>query len=91
MNVTSNLVTGEKPTDVSSSTVEDASATSAAQTVLGAILGRQINVENILTGRTTPPPQTPQNTQNTLVIIDPETDLPLTFGSDFYVTAIASS
>ncbi len=91
VNVTSNLVTGEKPTDVSSSTVEDASATSAAQTVLGAILGRQINVENILTGRTTPPPQTPQNTQNTLVIIDPETDLPLTFGSDFYVTAIASS
>ena len=90
LNATSNLVTGEKPSDVNNSTVQNTSATSAAQTILGTILGRSVNVESILTGRTTTP-QTTQDTVDTLVIIDPETDLPLTFGSDFFVTSIASS
>lgn len=90
LNATSNLVTGDKPTDVNNSTVQNTSATSAAQTILGTILGRSVNVESILTGRTTTP-QSTQNTVDTLVIIDPETDLPLTFGSDFFVTSIASS
>lgn len=90
LNATSNLVTGEKPSDVNNSTVQNTSATSAAQTILGTILGRSVNVESILTGRTTTPQNT-QDTVDTLVIIDPETDLPLTFGSDFFVTSIASS
>ena len=90
LNATSNLVIGEKPTDVNNSTVQNTSATSAAQTILGTILGRSVNVESILTGRTTTP-QTTQDTVDTLVIIDPETYLPLTFGSDFFVTSIASS
>lgn len=92
LNATSNLITAEKPTDVNNSTVQNTSATSAAQTILGTILGRSVNVENILTGKTTPQnTQSTQTTQDTLVIIDPETDLPLTFGSDFFVTSIASS
>lgn len=92
LNATSDLVTGEKPSDVDNSTVQNTSATSAAQTILGTILGRSVNVENILTGKTNPQnPQTTQTTQDTLVIIDPETDLPLTFGSDFFVSSIASS
>lgn len=92
LNATSDLVTGEKPSDVNNSTVQNTSATSAAQTILGTILGRSVNVENILTGKTTPQnTQSTQTTQDTLVIIDPETDLPLTFGSDFFVTSIASS
>lgn len=94
INATSALVTSEKPTNVNPGTVQDAATTAAARTVLGTILGQQVDLGNILTsvvtGRTNTEPSV-QNTQNTLVIIDPETDLSLTFGSDFYVSTIAGS
>lgn len=94
INATSALVTSEKPTNVNPGTVQDAATTAAARAVLGTILGQQVDLGNILTsvvtGRTNPEPSV-QTTQTTLVIIDPETDLSLTFGSDFYVGTIAGS
>lgn len=94
INATSALVTSEKPTSVNPGTVQDAATTAAARAVLGTILGQQVDLGNILTsvvtGKTNPEPNA-QTPQNTLVVIDPETDLSLTFGSDFYVSSIASS
>lgn len=94
INATSALVTGEKPTSVNRGTVQDAATTAAARAVLGTILGQQVDLGNILTGVVTGrtnPEQTAQTPENTLVVIDPETDLSLTFGSDFYVSSIAGS
>lgn len=94
INATSALVTSEKPTNVNQGTVQDAATTAAARAVLGTILGQQVDLGNILTsvvtGKTNTEPNV-QTTQTTLVIIDPETDLSLTFGSDFYVSTIAGS
>nr|WP_290226697.1 S-layer homology domain-containing protein [Trichocoleus desertorum] len=93
-NITSPLVTAKAPEEVKRQSLEDAAITAAARTVADTVLGRSVKpadiLTTILTGRT-PGTTTPTNTQNQLVIIDPETDLPLTFGSDFYLSAIASS
>ena len=94
INATSALVTSEKPTNVNPGTVQDAATTAAARAVLGTILGQQVDLGNILTSVVTGKTNTEPNVQtpeNTLVVIDPETDLSLTFGSDFYVSTIAGS
>ncbi|HEY9862165.1 MAG TPA: hypothetical protein V6D16_21905, partial [Candidatus Obscuribacterales bacterium] len=93
-NITSPLVTAKAPEEVKRQSLEDAAITAAARTVADTVLGRSVKpadiLTTILTGRT--PGTTPTtNTQNQLVIIDPETDLPLTFGSDFYLSTTASS
>lgn len=93
LNVTSPLVTAKPPEEVKRQSLEDAAITAAASTIANTVLGRPVKpadiLTTILTGRT-PGTTTTRNTQNQLVIIDPETDMPLTFGSDFYVSAIAS-
>jgi hypothetical protein len=93
-NITSPLVTAKAPEEAKRQSLEDAAITAAARTIADTVLGRSVKpadiLTTILTGRT--PGTTPTtNTQNQLVIIDPEIDLPLTFGSDFYLSAIASS
>ncbi|MBD1864428.1 MULTISPECIES: S-layer homology domain-containing protein [Trichocoleus] len=94
LNVTSPLVTAKAPEEAKRQSLEDTAITAAARTIADTVLGRSVKpadiLTTILTGRT--PGTTPTtNTQNQLVIIDPETDLPLTFGSDFYLSAIAGS
>lgn len=90
LNVTSPLVTAKPPEEVKRQSLEDAAITAAARTVADTVLGRSVKpadiLTTILTGRT-PGATTTTNTQNQLVIIDPEADLPMTFGSDFYVSA----
>lgn len=90
LNVTSPLVTAKPPEEVKRQSLEDAAITAAARTVADTVLGRSVKpadiLTTILTGRTPGTPTT-TNTQNQLVIIDPEADLPMTFGSDFYVSA----
>lgn len=90
LNVTSPLVTAKPPEEVKRQSLEDAAITAAARTVADTVLGRSVKpadiLTTILTGRT-PGTTTTTNTQNQLVIIDPEADLPMTFGSDFYVNA----
>ncbi|HEY9747429.1 MAG TPA: S-layer homology domain-containing protein [Allocoleopsis sp.] len=94
LNVTSPLVTAKAPEEAKRQSLEDAAITAAARTIADTVLGRSVKpadiLTTILTGRT-PGTTTTTNPQNQLVIIDPETDLPLTFGSDFYLSAIASS
>ena len=94
LNVTSPLVTAKAPEEVKPQSLEDAAITAAARTVANTVLGKPVKptdiLTTILTGRV-PGTTTTTNTQNQLVIIDPEADLPLTFGSDFYLSAIASS
>jgi len=92
-NMTSPLVTAKPPAEVKPQSLEDAAITTAARTIADTVLGRSVKpadiLSTVLTGRA--PGTTPTtNPQNELIIIDPETDLPLTFGSDFYVSAIAS-
>jgi len=92
VNLTSQLVTGQKPNDVSQQTLQNSAISAAAQVLLGRVTGGRINPGNILgsvlSGQI-PNPQ--QQTTNQLTIIDPETDLRLTFGNDFYVNGVASS
>jgi hypothetical protein len=87
--VTSSLVTGQSPTQARQQTLKDAALSTAAQVILGRVIGGGVGVGDILntvlTGRA--PNQQPQQ-QNSLIIIDPEKDLQLTLGSDFYVSTI---
>ncbi len=89
LNVTSSLVTGQSPTQARQQTLKDAALSTAAQVILGRVIGGGVGVGDILntvlTGRA--PNQQPQQ-QNSLIIIDPEKDLQLTLGSDLYVSTI---
>ncbi|MBW4648290.1 MAG: S-layer homology domain-containing protein [Kastovskya adunca ATA6-11-RM4] len=93
LNATSPLVTGEKAAEVQSQIPGGAAVSAAARAILGTVLGGGVrgagNILGTILGRNPSPQQT--QTQNTLIIIDPEKDLKLTLGSDFYVEGAVSS
>lgn len=94
INATSQLVTAQKPANVPAASLEDAALTAAARTIADTVLGRPVRPADILTTVITgrqPGASTTQTAQNSLVIIDPENDLRLTFGSDFYASSNTGS
>ncbi|MBW4574096.1 MAG: S-layer homology domain-containing protein [Aphanothece sp. CMT-3BRIN-NPC111] len=96
LNATSPLLTAQQPTatNVNQGSLQNVAVTAAAQAILGRVTGQPINFGNILTSVLTgqnPNTQTQPQAQNQLIIIDPEADLRLTVGSDFYVRSVASA
>ncbi|HEY9608279.1 hypothetical protein [Allocoleopsis sp.] len=73
-------------------TLQNATMTVAAQAALGKITGQRMSVGDILSSVLTSRSQDNQPKENDqLIIIEPQKDLSLTLGSDFYVNTVAST
>lgn len=92
LNATSSLITPQQAASVSGRSWKEVAVTTAAQAILGRIGGRQFSVSDILTSVLTgQDPNKQQQDKDQLIIIEPQKDLNLTIGSDFYVNAVADA
>lgn len=91
INASSALINTEQPTNIIGSTLQNTAMTVAAQAALAKITGQRMNVGNILNSVLMSQAQSskPQD-RDRLIIIEPQKDLNLTLGSDFYVNTVAS-
>ena len=87
LNVASSLLTGQKPSTVSQQTLGNVALTTAAQAILARATGQTFNVGDILTSILTGQAPSTGAQQDNLIIIDPEKDLKLTVGSEFYLNS----
>lgn len=85
LNAASSPVVASSNQNISTGTLRDGIATAAAQALLGEILGGSANVGNILSRVLGT--NNPATTDNSLIVVDPRTDLRLTVQSDFSLTA----
>ena len=104
LNATSSLVTGQQATASSRSTITNTALNTAAQVLLGGVTGGGVNTGDILGSVLSGggsvagdllgsvlgggSKKKPQNAQ---IVIDPERDLQLLVGSDFYVNTITKA
>ncbi len=92
INATSSTIKSQQPSNVIGQTLQNAAMTAAAQAVLSKITGQGINVGDILSSVLIGQAQNNQPQANDkVIIIDPQKDLNLTLGSDFYVNTIANA
>lgn len=95
INATSALIKNQQSTNNIfgiGKTLQNATMTVAAQAALAKITGQRMNVGDILSSVLTSRAQDNQPKDNEkLIIIEPQKDLSLTLGSDFYVNTVASA
>lgn len=92
IDATSSLIKSQQPSNGIVQTLQNAAMTAAAQAALSKITGQSINVGDILGSVLMGQAQNnlPQD-NNKVIIIDPQKDLNLTLGSDFYVNTVANA
>lgn len=92
LNATSSLITAQQSSNVSGQSWREAAMTTAAQAIIARVSGRKVNfgdlLTSVLTGQVVN--NQPQG-KDKLIVIEPQKDLTLTVGSDFYVNALASA
>ena len=94
INATSALIKNQQSTNIFGigKTLQNATMTVAAQAALAKITGQRMSVGDILGSVLTSRSQDNQPKENDqLIIIEPQKDLNLTLGSDFYVNTVASA
>jgi hypothetical protein len=95
INATSALIKNQQSTNNIfgiGKTLQNATMTVAAQAALAKITGQRMNVGDILSSVLTSRAQDNQpKDKDQLIIIEPQKDLSLTLGSDFYVNSVATA
>ncbi len=85
INASSDLISTQQVNQVNPQTVQNAALTAAAQAIISKVNGQKFDpssiLSSVLSGQVVSTPQQ----QNNVIVINPQKDLKLTVGSDFYV------
>jgi hypothetical protein len=88
INATSNPIIASSSQTINPGSVQGGIASTAAQAILGQILGNQANLGNILSGVLGGGSANTTSNQNSVIVVNPSTDLRLTLNSDLYVNSV---